>query len=160
MVCLEYIENCRGLCADAVVFAVLTLRQCSGSALLSARIRIQGLVDIRERLDHFLVFYFNIVKHIHLQTGVGCGMAQTCGRHRNCRKESLLVQDHHQLFMCIALSSVYIIGHCVQLSDESMEVFVSELKKISAADAEGEAGVYFTAALTLKDTILNLRYSL
>ncbi len=40
-----------------------------------------------------------------------------------------------------------------------MEVFVSELKKISAADAEGEAGVYFTAALTLKDTILNLRYS-
>ena len=48
----------------------------------------------------------------------------------------------------------------VQLSDESMEVFVSELKKISAADAEGEAGVYFTAALTLKDTILNLRYSL
>ncbi len=46
----------------------------------------------------------------------------------------------------------------VQLSDESMEVFVSELKKISAADAEGEAGVYFTAALTLKDTILNLRY--
>jgi hypothetical protein len=44
-----------------------------------------------------------------------------------------------------------------QLSDESMEVFVSELKKISAADAEGEAGVYFTAALTLKDTILSLR---
>jgi hypothetical protein len=41
-----------------------------------------------------------------------------------------------------------------------MDVFVSELKKISAADAEGEAGVYFTAALTLKDTILNLRYRL
>ena len=38
-----------------------------------------------------------------------------------------------------------------------MDVFVNELKKISATDAEGEAGVYFTAALTLKDTILSLR---
>jgi hypothetical protein len=45
----------------------------------------------------------------------------------------------------------------LQLSDESMDVFVNELKKISATDAEGEAGVYFTAALTLKDTILTLR---
>lgn len=46
-----------------------------------------------------------------------------------------------------------------KLPDESMDVFVSELKKISAADAEGEAGVYFTAALTLKDTILSLRHN-
>jgi len=44
-----------------------------------------------------------------------------------------------------------------KLSDESMEVFLAELKKISCTEAEGEAGVYFTAAMTLKDTILQLR---
>jgi hypothetical protein len=60
--------------------------------------------------------------------------------------------------LVLRVSLMLIYKTSVQLSDESMEVFVSELKKISAADAEGEAGVYFTAALTLKDTILNLRY--
>ena len=44
-----------------------------------------------------------------------------------------------------------------KLSDESMDVFLAELKKISATEAEGEAGVYFTAAMTLKDTIICLR---
>jgi len=44
-----------------------------------------------------------------------------------------------------------------KLSDESMDVFLTELKKISATEAEGEAGVYFTAAMTLKETILSLR---
>ena len=44
-----------------------------------------------------------------------------------------------------------------KLSDESMDVFLTELKKISNLEAEGEAGVYFTAAMTLKDTILSLR---
>ena len=44
-----------------------------------------------------------------------------------------------------------------KLSDESMDVFLAELRKISAIEAEGEAGVYFTAAMTLKDTILSLR---
>merc|ERR1719483_984289 len=44
-----------------------------------------------------------------------------------------------------------------KLSEESMDVFLSELKKISTVDAEGEAGVYFTAAITLRDTIACLR---
>ena len=38
-----------------------------------------------------------------------------------------------------------------------IQVFLAELKKISCTEAEGEAGVYFTAAMTLKDTILQLR---
>ena len=38
-----------------------------------------------------------------------------------------------------------------------IKVFLAELKKISCTEAEGEAGVYFTAAMTLKDTILQLR---
>ena len=44
-----------------------------------------------------------------------------------------------------------------KLSDESMDVFLAELKKITATEAEGEAGVYFTAAMTLKETIISLR---
>merc|ERR1712013_939597 len=35
--------------------------------------------------------------------------------------------------------------------------FLGELEKISTVDAEGEAGVYFTAAITLRDTIACLR---
>ena len=38
-----------------------------------------------------------------------------------------------------------------------MDVFLTELEKISTTEAEGEAGVYFTAAMTLKETILSLR---
>ena len=34
-----------------------------------------------------------------------------------------------------------------------MDQFLGELQKISTVDAEGEAGVYFTAAITLRDTI-------
>jgi len=44
-----------------------------------------------------------------------------------------------------------------KLSDESMDAFINELDKVSTIDAEGEAGVYFVAAMTLKDTIMNLR---
>jgi len=38
-----------------------------------------------------------------------------------------------------------------------MDQFLGELEKISTVDAEGEAGVYFTAAITLRDTIACLR---
>jgi hypothetical protein len=44
-----------------------------------------------------------------------------------------------------------------KLSDESLDAFITELDKVSTIEAEGEAGVYFVAAMTLKDTIVNLR---
>jgi len=44
-----------------------------------------------------------------------------------------------------------------KLSEEQMDQFLGELEKISTVDAEGEAGVYFTAAITLRDTIACLR---
>jgi len=44
-----------------------------------------------------------------------------------------------------------------KLSEEQMDQFLGELEKISRVDAEGEAGVYFTAAITLRDTIRCLR---
>lgn len=44
-----------------------------------------------------------------------------------------------------------------KLSDESLDAFLTELDKVSTIEAEGEAGVYFVAAMTLKDTIVNLR---
>jgi len=44
-----------------------------------------------------------------------------------------------------------------KLSEEQMDQFLGELEKISTVDAEGEAGVYFTAAITLRDTISCLR---
>eukprot|EP00090_Calanus_glacialis_P008224 TRINITY_DN16538_c0_g1_i1.p1 TRINITY_DN16538_c0_g1~~TRINITY_DN16538_c0_g1_i1.p1 ORF type:complete len:858 (-),score=315.54 TRINITY_DN16538_c0_g1_i1:118-2628(-) len=44
-----------------------------------------------------------------------------------------------------------------KLSEEQMDQFLEELEKISTVDAEGEAGVYFTAAITLRDTISCLR---
>jgi len=44
-----------------------------------------------------------------------------------------------------------------KLSEEQMDQFLGELEKISTVDAEGEAGVYFTAAITLRDTIRCLR---
>eukprot|EP00092_Neocalanus_flemingeri_P039558 GFUD01043074.1.p1 GENE.GFUD01043074.1~~GFUD01043074.1.p1 ORF type:complete len:840 (+),score=271.04 GFUD01043074.1:108-2627(+) len=44
-----------------------------------------------------------------------------------------------------------------KLSEEQMDQFLGELEKISTVDAEGEAGVYFTAAITLRDTISSLR---
>jgi len=44
-----------------------------------------------------------------------------------------------------------------KLPDESMDVFLTELRKITNTEAEGEAGVYFTAAMTLRDTVLHLR---
>ena len=46
-----------------------------------------------------------------------------------------------------------------KLSEEQMDPFLSELEKISTVEAEGEAGVYFTAALTLRHTIASLRHS-
>jgi len=46
-----------------------------------------------------------------------------------------------------------------KLSEEQMEPFLSELEKISTVEAEGEAGVYFTAAITLRHTITSLRNS-
>lgn len=46
-----------------------------------------------------------------------------------------------------------------KLSEEQMDPFLSELEKISTVEAEGEAGVYFTAALTLRHTINSLRRS-
>ncbi len=39
-------------------------------------------------------------KCIHLQTG---GWSKTCARHRNCRKKSLMVKDHYQLFTSIVV---------------------------------------------------------
>ena len=45
------------------------------------------------------------------------------------------------------------------MSEEQMEPFLSELEKISTVEAEGEAGVYFTAAITLRHTITSLRNS-
>jgi len=44
-----------------------------------------------------------------------------------------------------------------KLSEEQMDQFLTELDKISEVEAEGEAGVYFTAAITLRDTIIALR---
>jgi len=44
-----------------------------------------------------------------------------------------------------------------KLSEEQMDQFIGELQKISTVDAEGEAGVYFTAAITLRETISCLR---
>jgi len=44
-----------------------------------------------------------------------------------------------------------------KLSEEQMDQFMEELEKIDAVEAEGEAGVYFTAAITLRDTITCLR---
>ena len=38
-----------------------------------------------------------------------------------------------------------------KLSEEQMDQLLGELLKISTVDAEGEAGVYFTAAITLRD---------
>ncbi len=29
------------------------------------------------------------------------GLCKTCTTHRNCRKKSLMIKDHYQLFMCI-----------------------------------------------------------
>ena len=46
-----------------------------------------------------------------------------------------------------------------KLSEEQMDPFLTELEKISTVEAEGEAGVYFTAALTLRHTITSLRHS-
>lgn len=46
-----------------------------------------------------------------------------------------------------------------KLSEEQMDPFLTELEKISTVEAEGEAGVYFTAALTLRHTINSLRHS-
>ena len=45
-----------------------------------------------------------------------------------------------------------------KLPEESLDVFISELETISTCEAEGEAGVYFTAALTLRETIRSLRF--
>jgi hypothetical protein len=45
-----------------------------------------------------------------------------------------------------------------KLSEESLDVFLAELDTISTCEAEGEAGVYFTAALTLRETISSLRH--
>ena len=46
-----------------------------------------------------------------------------------------------------------------KLSEEQMDPFLTELEKISTVEAEGEAGVYFTAAITLRHTIASLRHS-
>ena len=46
-----------------------------------------------------------------------------------------------------------------KLSEEQMDPFLAELENISTVEAEGEAGVYFTAALTLRHTINSLRHS-
>ena len=46
-----------------------------------------------------------------------------------------------------------------KLSEEQMDPFLAELEKISTVEAEGEAGVYFTAALTLRHTINSLRHN-
>merc|ERR1711952_39252 len=43
-----------------------------------------------------------------------------------------------------------------KLSEEQMDPFLSELDKISTVEAEGEAGVYFTAAITLRIILLHL----
>ena len=43
-----------------------------------------------------------------------------------------------------------------KLSEEQMDPFLSELDKISTVEAEGEAGVYFTAAITLRIILLLL----
>ena len=45
-----------------------------------------------------------------------------------------------------------------KLPEESLDVFLAELETISTCEAEGEAGVYFTAALTLRETITSLRF--
>ena len=44
-----------------------------------------------------------------------------------------------------------------KLSEEQMDNFCSELEKISSVEAEGEAGVYFTAAISLRHTVTSLR---
>ena len=44
-----------------------------------------------------------------------------------------------------------------KLSEEQMDNFCSELEKISTVEAEGEAGVYFTAAISLRHTVTSLR---
>ena len=44
-----------------------------------------------------------------------------------------------------------------KLSEEQMDSFLTELDTISTAEAEGEAGVYFTCAITLRHTINSLR---
>jgi len=46
-----------------------------------------------------------------------------------------------------------------KLSEDSMDMFLSELNNISTTDAEGEAATYFTAAVTLRNTITALRHS-
>ena len=46
-----------------------------------------------------------------------------------------------------------------KLSEEQMDQFLSELEKIKDVEAEGEAGVYFTAAITLRHTITSLRHN-
>jgi len=45
-----------------------------------------------------------------------------------------------------------------KLSEDSMDGFLAELRGIDTLEAEGEAGVYFTAALALAETIQRLRF--